>query len=186
MTHGIKSAIDLLLEAPVDLRALISKLEFSEEDVARAAREQARLFLEASRYRVLCMRKRMKAEAAYKLLCSQESLKLRRAKRALADKKDKSALTEKFISDRVSVEPNVVQARRQLDLQTVYEEWGKLLVDAYKQRRDACRILAEIMGAEASAELRIVQSEASVRGMKHLRREVDSRWPGREDAEEES
>jgi len=184
MKHDIQSAIELLLEAPVDIRQLIKKLEFSDEDVARATMEQAKLFLEASRYRVLCMRKRLRAVATYELLCSQEALKLRRAKRALVDKKDKSQLTEKSISDRISVLSTVVQARRELDIETVYEEWSKLLVDAYKQRRDACRILAEIMGAEASAELRVARSEAAVRGLKHLRKEVNARWPGREDAEE--
>lgn len=173
-----KSALEELLFGVIDVPDLVQQLEFAEEDITRATREQASLFLQAARYRIQTLRRKIQKESAYESVCSQVSIKLRQAKRA-AD--DKNKPTESAIKNRINVDPSVVAARREFERTIVYEEFAKLLVEAFRQRRDACRILAEIMGAESNAHARALRSEAEEQNLGTLRRKVAAKYPGQEE-----
>lgn len=156
------------LEAPVNLERLIAKLDFHEEDVERATREQASLFLEACRYRVKKLRSKVAAKTNYEQKYARVAMQFRALK--------KKGQTEGSIKDRVPLHSSVREAKKALDKATVAEEFAELMTEAYKQRFHACRILASILGAEASAELRVTQQQIGRDGMKKLRNKVAQRF----------
>src|ERR1017187_10337095 len=127
-----KSTLDVILDEPVDLAELIAKLDFTEENIIAANREQATLFLEASRYRVKKMRGRIQAEAKLDAEKAKSSLFFRAKKRV-----SKTNITEGFIKDQVSVDLGVQAARFKYDKSQVYEEWAKLLLEEIG--RASCR-----------------------------------------------
>jgi hypothetical protein len=171
-----KSTLSEILDAPVDLKGLMDKLDFSEEAVIQANREQPGLFLEASRYRVKKMRSRIQSESNLKAEQANASMFLRLKKKS-AEKG--SSFTEGYIRDKVTVHPRVIEAQQVEDNAQVYEEWAKLLLEAYRQRGHAIKTLAEILGAEANAQARLARKEFEVEGFEKLKNAVRKRYPGR-------
>jgi len=169
-----KSALDTLLDEPVDLSGLIEKLEFTEENIIVANREQSALFLEASRYRVKKMRSRIQAEAQLDAEKAQASIFFRSKK-----KTSKVNITEGHIKDKVAVDSDVHEARQKYDKAQVYEEWARLLLEAYRQRGHAIKTLAELLGAEANAQARVARKDLEQAGFENLRESVRKRYPGR-------
>jgi hypothetical protein len=157
------------LKEPVKFKRLLGDLDFPEEELARAAREQPSLFLEASRYRVRCMRRRIRAKAALESVYSEVALRYR-------EKKQADKLTEKAIANKVIAHPNVITAQKELDSAEVAEEYSKLLVEAYRQRKDACKILADILGQEMHAEVRLRNSALETAGMGKLKEKVKRKF----------
>jgi hypothetical protein len=77
------------------------------------------------------------------------------------------------------IHPGVVAARDKYDRSQVYEEWGRLLLEAYRQRGHAIKTLAELLGAEAYAQARIVRKDFELAGFENLKRAVRKKYPGR-------
>lgn len=164
-----------ILKEPVDLDNLIKQLDFAEENLIQANREQPSLFLEASRYRVKRMRVRIQSESEYEMKQSEASIFLR----GLKKKAEKGVMTEGYIRDKVRIRPDVVTAREKFDKAQAHEEWSKLLLEAYRQRGSAIKTLAEILGAEANAQARMVRKDLETAGFENLKKAVKKRYPGR-------
>ena len=120
------------------LSELINLLTVVEENVLEEAAAQPALFYEVARYRVARMRKRSQAVAEYDSRRAQLSLSLR-AKSATAGEK----FTEGTIKDRVDSKIINGPLRKAMEDAYASEELSKLLVEAYRMRRDGIRILAE-------------------------------------------
>jgi hypothetical protein len=176
-----KSSLDEILAEPVDLKALIEHLDFSEENIIQANREQAQLFLEASRYRVKRMRARIQFESALDVEKSEASIFLRLKKRNEKDVKKGANLTEPYMKAKIEVDPAVQEARSKFDNAQVYEEWAKLLLEAYRQRGRTIQTLAELLGAEANAQAKLARKELELEGLDNLKKAVRKRYPGVED-----
>ena len=170
-----KSNLDEILNEPVDVSALIEKLDFSEENIIVANREQPALFLEASRYRVKRMRSRIQAESHLDTEKAKASLFFRIKKAA------KSGITEAYVKDKVTMDKGVQEVRAKYDRAQVYEEWSKLFLEAYRQRGHAIKTLSEILGAEANAQARLARKELEVAGFENLKEQVRKRYPGRKE-----
>ena len=151
------------LRSPVKLKSLIRQLDFDEEDLPSAILKQPSLFLEASRYRVQRMRKRFQAEAIYEKERVEAALAIRRKKR-------KTKITEAYIKDLVA--RRLEEPQERIDNARELEEFAKLLLDAYRYRKDACKILSELLGAEATAQGRLVRRGIELRGFKKLKEDV--------------
>lgn len=176
----MKTGLDKILDQPVDLQGLIEKLDFSEENILAANREQPSLYLEASRYRVKKMRGRIQAESNLKAEEAKAGLFLR-AKKKL---NPKAGVTEGYIKDKIFVHPAVMEARQRYDDTQVYEEWAKLFLETYRQRGRAIQTLAELLGAEAIAQARIAHKELEIEGFEKLKDAVRKKYPGRRGGED--
>jgi hypothetical protein len=175
-----KNVLEEILSEPVDLPGLIEKLDFSEENIIQANREQADLFLEASRYRVKRMRARIQAESQLEAEKAKASIFFRLKKRNSTDKKAPN-LTEAYIKDKIGVDAGVLEIRAKYDDALVYEEWAKQLLEAYKQRGRAIQTLSELLGAEAYAQARLARKTLELEGLETLKESVRKRFPGREE-----
>lgn len=169
-----KPLLDQILDEPVDLTSLMDKLDFTEENVVTADREQASLFLEASRYRVKKLRHRIQTESVLDSAKAQAALLLRAKKKELD-------LTESCIKDRLTLNPNVKAAREKYDNAQVGEEWSRLLLEAYKERGRAIKTMAEILGAEANAQVRLVRKDMEVAGFEALKESVRKKYKGKKE-----
>ncbi len=151
----------------VDIRKLLSKLDFSIEGLAEASVEQAKLFERAAEYRTSCLRERLKAEAAYDLAKASRSLVLRHRAEAEGRK-----ITEGLVGDSVTASRSVKESLALFIDAQVLDEYSKLLVDAFRMRRDSIRVLEDMTsnerrgaGAEAEAvtKLRAVKARLAKR-----------------------
>ena len=122
----------------VELKDLLERLAFAQEEVQDAALEQAKLFMAAATYRVKKMKKRQEAEAALDDIRTSRSIQLR-AKYVASGKK---GVTEKYLTDMIDGNAVVREARNLALEARREEEWAKLLLDAYEHRRSSIKILA--------------------------------------------
>ena len=154
----------------MEIDELIDKLSLVAENILEEAAGQPLLFIEASRYRVARMRGTKKAKAWLDYLESRVALLHRQRARANDDK-----MTEAAVRERVLTNKKVRLARRALDDAEAHEEFAKLLLDAYRQRRDAVRIIGESQLAEGTREGRELEYIAQKKKMRERARELARR-----------
>lgn len=137
-------ALIRILRRSVDIQELIDNLDFQDEQIIASARMQPTLFLKATRFRIQKMRELAAAEANDKLVRSQKSLALRQKYRNSSER-----MTEAAIAAMVSKKSEVQEADRALADAEQAEEFAKLLLEAYRQRRDVLEVISRVVGAEA-------------------------------------
>lgn len=158
--------------AELTLTELLGALEFPEEQLAKAALTQGRLYMHAAKYYTRAMAKRKEAEAAYEERKSSRAQFLRgvlRKKFIKSSRKMKEA-TEGEIKEKVMLSSSVVNLRRAYDEAVVLESYAKELLEAYRWRGAACRILAGLISEEGRQELRIFEH-------KKFKDKLTQRWP---------
>jgi len=141
------------LNQPTNLRRLVGSLEWDEDAFEDAVREQPKLYLEASRYRAVKARRKARAEFGLAQATAEKKLVLR-SKR---DKAGRKMLTEPAIAEGAVLSPEYVIARRALDDAYVGEELAKAIMEAYRQRGQMLKIIADIRTSEVASEIRNVR-----------------------------
>lgn len=153
----------------MDVDVLIDKLSLVAENILEEAANQPLAYVEASRYRVDKMRVRAHAAANLEYLRARVGMLLRQRFRANGEK-----VTEWAVKERVTCNKKVRIAIRTLDNAEAEEEFAKLLLDAYKQRRDAVRIIGESQLAEGTRGTRELEYIQQKDKMRKVAREVQS------------
>lgn len=126
---------------------LIEKLPLVDTNILEEAARQPLLFIEASRHRVDCMRKRAQAAARVDYFEARVATVIRTRHKDAGKR-----ISEAGIRELVGQNKKLRQAQRDLSRAEEDEEFSKLLLDAFKQRRDAIRITAETRIAEGMRE----------------------------------
>lgn len=127
----------------LDIEGLISSLQIIDENVCVEAIKQPLLFVDASRYRVARMRERSKAEAELDEITSRLGLLYRsRAKDGKPTNDHIKALVQKS--------PRWKTARDRVHRAEEKEEFAKLLLEAFRSRQQALKIIADAHWYEAS------------------------------------
>lgn len=163
------------LVGEVSLEELLERLSFPEEGLQQAVLEQAKLFMEAADFRIAKMRAYQGAKRELDGAKTQISLRLR-AKYAVPQK-GKKALTERHLTDLVEQTQTVKVASAALDKAERLEEWAKLLLEAYRQRRDSLKIMAQFAYVEENFRVGVGDR------MKETRERLKSRLPEKEEEE---
>ncbi len=122
---------------------MLANIDFSPENVVATAAAQARLFLEAADYRMDCYRKRQMAETRLERQRVQEAQELRQKAKEIGEK-----TTEANVAEMVSYNPEIRQLQDTLFMAEESEEASKLLLEAYRMRRDCLRVVAELVSSE--------------------------------------
>jgi len=122
----------------VTSKDLVKRLAIVDQNILAEAAKQAQLFMDAAEYRVETMRRR--AEAVARIESRRASLVLKR--RAEKDELGKKA-TEGEIKAWVESRKIISQLRAAVDRGYEEEEFGKLILEAYRMRREAIRVIAE-------------------------------------------
>ena len=154
----------------IDVKQLISKIDFTEETLAQAHLEQAGLLFAASEYRIQKLRDRLRVDAACSEAETSAAMKLRRT--------SEEKLTEAAIKEVVSASKDVVIARRNADEAKVMDEFAKILVDAFHERGSMIKSLVNLVGASAASESRFIQAELERMGLSRIKENIRKRYPG--------
>lgn len=156
------------LNAPVQLKKLLRSLDFADEDITRAAAETPSLYLSAGRFRVQKMKERMGALRRLDVAHAEEGLRLRKERNPQGRKK----YTEPQIKEKIVVALDVRLKRRRLDRAYEEEEFAKILLDSYRYRKDALRVIVEGNLAEGAGELREAKENMVRRDMVRMGKKV--------------
>lgn len=151
-TMATKKKVSPKHEPPVALKdsnphELVHKLAFSQDNVMNAAAEQPVLFFDAAEYRVAVYRKYMVAKQELATVRAAVSLAIREAAVKAQEK-----TTEGLIEARVLLDDNVNIAQQACQDADVEEESSKLLLEAYRMRRDSLKVMMEWRGADLRAQ----------------------------------
>lgn len=157
----------------MDLDSLIDKIPLVAENVVEEAAGQPMLYIEASRFRVEAMRRTGRAKAHLEYLRSRVGMLIRQRYRANGQK-----VTEWAVKEQVDCNKKVRLAIRDLNNAEADEEFAKLLLDAFRQRRDAIRVTAESQLAEGTRETRELEYIDQKNKMRERAREIRAAKPG--------
>lgn len=127
------------------LKEIISAIAIVDENVRNEAIRQPVLFINAVRYRVRKMRERAAAASALEQFSAEYVLSLRAKKRG-------EKLTEGYFKGRLQKSVLYRQRVQELHRTEEREEFAKLILEAYRMRRDAIRIIADAQNYEGIKE----------------------------------
>lgn len=167
---GRQASINRILRKKVNIFRLLKQLDFSDEEVVYASKSQPKLFVEAIRFRVQMMRDRTEIESQLSLAKSKKSAKFR----ALLKERGERA-TEGQVQERMGADPEIVSLTAQLNSAEQAEEYAKLLLEAFRMRRDALKVVADVIGAE----LFISKREFGTTELQKMKRSLEAKYPGR-------
>jgi hypothetical protein len=147
--------ISKLMKSAITSAVLIKRLPLVDENILAEAAKQPMLFIDAARYRVAKMRSRLKSEATLEYATAAVALKIR-VRRADGEK-----LTEGAVKAKVAKNLSLRTLRTACDDSTAREEFSKLILEAYRMRRDGIRIIADAHnyeGVKESSELQRIET----------------------------
>ena len=151
-------------------KTLIEKLELVPENIFGEAAVQPLLYVDAARYRVAAMRSRSQAAAELEYTKARVAAAIRARLTEAGEK-----VTEKLIEQRVATHKLCRAASEKMDRAQETEEFAKLLLDAYRMRRDAIRIIGEGQIAEGIRGGHEVDRLEQHRRLAKRARDLDSR-----------
>lgn len=149
---------------------LLIGLAFAPEGVVMAATEQPKLFLAAAEYRMSRYRERSQFEMALKKAEAEYSIELRHNAKASGER-----VTEGHIAEQVLVNKLLASRRETLAEVEEREEFAKLLLEAYRMRRECLRIVSDLVGAEIAMTKAVA---AGSERAQELRRTIASKYRG--------
>jgi len=148
----------------IDLAKLIKNLDYGDEEIADAARQQPKLFLWASIYKVQKFRKQQLRESKLRLLRSQYAREIRREMQENGER-----VTDKQIEERLSRKKEIIHQTRRVEAAEQEHDLAKLLVEAYRQKLAALKIGSELIGAEVYVTRKMEGGDSELSRMKkHL------------------
>jgi hypothetical protein len=165
-----------LLGGEVDVRKLLDRLEFSEGNLIEAAGEQAKLFYEATRLRTQKMRKRLHQEHLGDILRAQLSLEARSEFMAAGERFTTADLNSSVLST-----PEWGEHIRLLEKALAVEDAAKMLVEAYRHRKEALRVILD----QNRAELGLTRKAVEIFNLHDIQRQLKKKYPGMEDSHDD-
>jgi hypothetical protein len=148
---------------------LIRTLALVDENIMFEAATQALKFMDAARYRVSKMRMRVRAEA--ELASFATSLELRLRARPEGDKR----ITEAWYKARIASHPKWLRLKRAVEDASEREELSKLILEAFRMRRDAIRVIAEAQVYEAGKTVSTFEQLQEKRKLQFQQRVLEKR-----------
>jgi hypothetical protein len=149
---------------------LLGKIDFSPDNVVAAAAENSVLFCEAIEFRRDALAERSRAKMDLEREQAQFDVEARRTAKSLGEK-----TTERQIES-MSLLDDVIRERLEHFSKTEeMEEYTKLVVEAFRMRRDCLQIIGGLVRNELSMQSAY---EAGAEKMTDQRRNLRERFPG--------
>ncbi len=149
---------------------LLNSLDFQPQDVVRAAAENPRLFITAGEYRIACLRRAKAADMKVDKIAAETELDIR----ALANQRQEK-VTEAHVKALLQLDDAFTTAKKELADFEADDEWAKLLVEAFRMRRDVIEVIGRLTGNEM-AYSKALEQQAETMG--DARRKLQNKYPG--------
>jgi hypothetical protein len=171
------SLIEALTET-IDVGALLEGISFNEYDVVEAALSQPKLYKDACVLRVQYMHRRSKLEAKLEVMRGEYSQRYRNIRNEAGKREHTEGAVKAFVETR----PRVMRLREKIDRIYALEELAKHLIDVFRQRKDAIRIIVDAgkIGVQLK-ELAMIKGSAKLRNALFKLR---NRWQEQNEEEE--
>ena len=124
---------------PTDIQSLLDQIPFDAANVQEAAAANPALFVKSIEYRIDSFRARTAAKMALEEAEAQKDVDLRKEARTTGDK-----ITEKNIEQLLTLSPRIKQKREEYSQAEALDEYSKLVVEAFRMRRDCLRIIGDL------------------------------------------
>jgi ABC-type Fe3+-hydroxamate transport system substrate-binding protein len=155
-----------------DIDAILDSLDFSgTDDVVEALAITPRLFMNAADYRIACLRNRNQAEMNADLIEAQRGVDLRKEAAEAGEK-----LTEKSLEQTLTLDPDVVKGIQAKFAAVEEDEYSKLVVEAFRMRRDCLESIGRIAGTEMSYQKAL---ESNQQKLAATREKLKQKYPGK-------
>ena len=155
---------------PISISLLLQSIDFSTDNVVEAAAKNPGLFVQAIEFRFQCLRKRNAAKMAWEKQMAQADLNIRKAARESGEK-----ITERYIEEQVLLDSGVSFLAEQFSAADEMDEYSKLLVEAFRMRRDCLKIVGDLTRDELSLAR---AAEAGTERLEATRKKLREKFPG--------
>ena len=152
------------------IAALLGQIDFSPDNVVQAAAVNSVLFVDAVGYRYDTLSKRTAAKMLMEQITAGKDLDLRKEARAKGDK-----ITERQIETNLTLDPDVAEAQKNYSKAEELDEYMKLVVEAFRMRRDCLQIVAGLVRNEMSGQ---AAYEAGAEKLAPMRKRLRDQFPG--------
>lgn len=129
---------------------LLSDLQITAESIYEDAQTLPSKFMEAAKFRVTCMRNLAAADMAHDMARAQADLEIRQEAEDSGEK-----ITEAKVKAAIDIHPMVLPAREKFHEEEALSEHSKLLVEAFRIKRDCLDILSRLTITERSIDSNI-------------------------------
>ncbi len=157
-------------EPVMSVKELVKRLAYTEESVMLAGQDQASLFKIAADHRIAAYRALQYAQNQLDQLKAATELAYRAEAVALGEK-----MTDSIAEAKVASDPKVVELQQKLSDAKTEDESMKLLLEAYRQRRDSLEVVAQWRGAAYRAQQAV---ELGTSELQKVRRNLDAKYSG--------
>ena len=151
------------------IAALLGEIDFSPDNVVTAASVNSVLFIEAAQHRYETLSKKTAAKMLMEQITAGKDLDLRKEARANGDK-----TTENQIKAALTLDPDVSAATEKFNKAEEMDEYMKLVVEAFRMRRDCLQIVAGLVRNEMSSQSAY---EAGAEKLKANRQKLREKFP---------
>jgi hypothetical protein len=159
----------------VDVLKLLDCVGFSPENAVEAAAILPRLFVRAINFRLECLTEKSEAKLKAKRINAEVELDIRNEAR-VADEK----ITENHIKSKLVLDETVSKAERELERAETFDEYSKLVVEAFRIQRDALQVIKGLISDEIR-QGRALDQESET--LSSTREKLKDRFPGTLDEE---
>ena len=158
-------------ERLLSVRELLVKIDFSPDNVVQAAAENSVLFSDAIDHRVKALEAKAAAKMSLESVQAEFDVEMRRTARELDEK-----ITEKQIESAKLLDEVVNQHMTALVRAETMDEYMRLLLEAYRMRRDCLQIVAGLVRSDLSLQN---ANEVVAEKMAAIRQKMREKFPGR-------
>jgi hypothetical protein len=156
-------------ETTDDIQRLLAQIDFSADNVVNAAAANPTLFVRAIEYRLQCLQRRNAAKLAWECAQADAELKLRQNARENGEK-----ITERNIEALLLQDDRVTAVGIAYTNTDEMDEYSKLVVEAFRMRRDCLRIVGDMTRDEMSLQRAV---EANAEKLSATRQQLRAKFP---------
>lgn len=151
---------------------LLDKLAFSSDDVIGAEEQTPLLFREAIDLRYQTLDAKFAAKRAWEVKQAERSLAIRQEAKAAGEK-----MTEGLVDAMLLLDPEVAPLAAERDRAEAADEYLKLVVEAFRIRRDSLDVIGYLVRGEMSVQRAV---EANAEKVRVTRDKLRNKYPGGE------
>lgn len=152
------------------IAVLLGQVDFDPEHVIEAAVMNSVLFVEAIEYRREAIERRALAKIAMERAQAETSLRIRQEAREAGVK-----TTEDSVASTVLLDPAVTEVQKKFAHAEATDEYLKLVVEAFRMRRDCLQIIKDLVRNEISLQSAV---DAGAGKLAEARARLRTRFPG--------
>ncbi len=169
------STMDEELGRKVDLKHLLKRVEFTQEEIVDASVTQSKLYYDAGVLRVQCMHRKNAAEMELDLVRARISLIIRRKDEEALRNKQKGEKVEKktesYLKDLITRNEKYQEALAKYNRAVEEEALSKMLIEAFDMRMQGIKVVANVAGMELAVESQMKKKQEEISmAEKRLRR----------------